>query len=81
MEPPVSDPRAMIASPAATAAADPPLDPPARRRGVGAQYTQAMDGGQYENRPGLLKGVAIQTNSQHTESRGEGYVGAITLKP
>jgi len=31
--------------------------------------------------PGALAGVAVQSNSQHTGSRGEGYVGAIVLAP
>jgi hypothetical protein len=34
MEPPVSDPSAASASPAASAAADPPLEPPAVRSGA-----------------------------------------------
>jgi len=29
--------------------------------------------------PPTLRGVAIQSNSQHTDSTGEGYVGAISL--
>jgi len=33
----------------------------------------------FKEAPGPLGGVAIQTNSQHTESTGSGWVGAITL--
>jgi hypothetical protein len=35
----------------------------------------------FRHPPGALEGVAIQSNSQHTASRGEGLVGAIALYP
>ena len=31
--------------------------------------------------PSLMQGVAIQSNSQHTASRGEGFISAIRLEP
>lgn len=31
--------------------------------------------------PGTMKGLAVQSNCQHTESSGRGAIGAITLSP
>ncbi len=31
--------------------------------------------------PGQLQGLAVQSNCQHTESSGHGFIGAVTLSP
>ncbi len=45
-----------------------------QRRDLAADFEQL-----FGEPPGPLKGVAVQSNCQHTESSGHGYIGAIEL--